>query len=640
MMFIDLLREYGTTCELEETLVTADPVLAGALLTRREHTEKRSRFYKILSRFALPGLHGILNMEGEEWKRHNAALLPIFATANVAKHADVMARTAQRHVAAWLRGVTAQHGVLPWAPEGGGRGRASADGQPPAVGAATGGPSLLEAVRGMGTDIFFQWALGLDPVARPEEDGAVSVALASDLARFGLVMATIAQKPLMLLKGLYDISVCTKDIQRDVQVLVGRAARLQQGPTAATTAPTAVTRMVAAGFSLKEMAAEVNHMHGAHKAAQYVLVHVLHDLCQPPVSAPTRPHDDASADAAGGPRPVRLVDVGGAWWRERLREEWADVLGGRAPVREDLGRLPVTGAVLSEAQRLHPVSLGVVRQTGAPLSIDGVTIPAGTESVILLAALHVHPALWMLPFVFAPHRWLSHEQVCAVLDRAERRGGRGGGGGGGGPRAPGASTTTTTTTEPTASTSRVWLVGGVPVTLSGDAPITGTALQKMDAPPSDPASDGDGPTSGAALSGERFETKPARLDIPAALVRPESERVIAPSFAFVPFLRGGRLCAGKELARLELFILLHGILSRVNLRTNVRYIGHIRGVAFGVGAGTVVGPLDLPSEEAQRADPSLLRVEEGFEGPVLLRLADDMYSRIDGDVPFTVTPLL
>jgi hypothetical protein len=540
-----------------------------------------------------------------------------------------------------------------------------------------GGPSLLDAVRGIGTDVYLQWALGLQ--MNSADDAKMANAIALDFARYGNLIAIMAQKPLNLLKNLYRMYTCTQDLREHTRKLVERAVVSNNvtregvhAPSAAASASAAaassistvastpsprvdaVSRMAAAGFAIPEMAAELNHIFGAHKAAVFVLVQSLHDLCQPPrvvscTTSPTNTNDDNIR------APMSLNDVGGLWWTERLREEWAEVLGvactgtgtggGNAPVsrsprREDIigsvPLLPLTVAVIEEATRLHTVSLGVVRQTGAPITVDGITIPSGTESVILISALHVHPALWIQPHNFCPHRWLSPQTMRAILERAQGKKVKE-------TKADAAATAEgTTTTNTTSTTSDVFLVDGIRVSMSAGAPVLGSARtalpggRKTEKGSEDSFEvDDDNEPTGSAQSPGRFhyESKPSRLDIESAVSSPDTPRP-APPFSFIPFLRGGRLCLGKDLARLELAVALHGILSRVNLRTHVRYIGHIHGVPVGTGVGTKLTEKDLPDLAS-----GVLRFEEGYQGPLQLLLSDDMYATIEGDVPFSVSSI-
>lgn len=615
LMFIDLIRKYGSTCELEDTLVTVDPVLAGVLLTQKIHYEYRSRWYVNFSRFVLPGLHGILNMEGEEWKRHTEILGPLFATNNVARYGDIMANIAARHTGAWLRGQTAgMHGKSLLPEEVITAGNATNGEQTPHYSSPGGGitnipstytyagSSLLEAVRGMGTEVFLQWALHLDPCTTDTNEQFLITKLVDDLTYYGTLVAKMAQKPIMLLSILYQLYASTKSLQKHIYLLANRARirmderklAILQGKNESLPPEDAIMRMVAAGFTLPETAAEVNHMHGAHKAATFVLTHIFHDLCQPGPKT-------ISSSSTG------LCDVGGVWWRERLREEWLTNLPhNRAPCRSDLSRsgcLPLTSAILEECERLHPVSLGIVRQTGAPLQIDDILLPSYIENVVLLWGIHMHPAIWMHPYEFHPHRWLTRIQIRTILERAESM--------------PSENRTLNSFGSNVHETTdrHTFTINGRIIDMDQGPDMIGTAIEAslnssntLNKPPT------------------VFERYPARLDMDEALKNPDKRRLVPP-FAHIPFVRGGRLCAGKELARLELAVLLHGVLSRIDVQTDVMYIGHIKGIPIGIGRGHKVSRTDLPDD---------MVIEPNYIGPLNLLLADDMYSRIDGDIPFYV----
>lgn len=193
-----------------------------------------------------------------------------------------------------------------------------------------------------------------------------------------------------------------------------------------------VTRMLAAGFSISEIAGEVNHIHGAHKAAAYVLTHVLHDLCQPAATqrSTAAPEPAARSDAGASPDSDAIPacassrDAGesisaqsGRWWAAAARAEALAVLGPSNPAtRKDIThRMPILKAIVLEALRRHVVSLGVVRRTGAPLRIDDTLIPSGTEIVILLQALHHSPRFWRRPMEFRPERWMTRDALRAAL---------------------------------------------------------------------------------------------------------------------------------------------------------------------------------------------------------------------------------
>jgi cytochrome P450 len=93
-------------------------------------------------------------------------------------------------------------------------------------------------------------------------------------------------------------------------------------------------------------------------------------------------------------------------WRERIRAELTSVLGARAyPTTEDIPRLPLFWGAIKETLRLYPVAMGIYRQIGRPLEIDGERIPTGTQVVVLPYALHRHADYWDEPQAFKPDRW-------------------------------------------------------------------------------------------------------------------------------------------------------------------------------------------------------------------------------------------
>jgi cytochrome P450 len=90
---------------------------------------------------------------------------------------------------------------------------------------------------------------------------------------------------------------------------------------------------------------------------------------------------------------------------ERLRAELAAVLGGRAPVYDDLARLPFTGMVLEEAMRLYPPVWLMSRVCQREDTIDGYRIPAGSLVIVSPYVLHRHPRYWPDPERFDPERF-------------------------------------------------------------------------------------------------------------------------------------------------------------------------------------------------------------------------------------------
>ncbi|MGK5552605.1 cytochrome P450, partial [Actinomadura kijaniata] len=97
--------------------------------------------------------------------------------------------------------------------------------------------------------------------------------------------------------------------------------------------------------------------------------------------------------------------------RPRLQEELsaeADALtSGGPPVPDDLARLPLTTALITETLRLHnPVWL-LMRRTHQPLSLGEALLPDGTEIIISPHVLHTDPAAYPDPLRFDPTRWTA-----------------------------------------------------------------------------------------------------------------------------------------------------------------------------------------------------------------------------------------
>ena len=161
--------------------------------------------------------------------------------------------------------------------------------------------------------------------------------------------------------------------------------------------------MVDADFSVPELANEVGHLHAAHKAIAFLTSFALYRLGK------------GSA---------------GFQWQQRMWDEFESVLGrGVAPTKDDLPNLHVCMSVWKETLRMHPISLGVMRETGADVEIpnlpDGkgpATIPAGTQVQVLLYALHHDPEYWENPHTFNPQRWIDADNVSAKSTFSARKG--------------------------------------------------------------------------------------------------------------------------------------------------------------------------------------------------------------------------
>jgi cytochrome P450 len=88
-----------------------------------------------------------------------------------------------------------------------------------------------------------------------------------------------------------------------------------------------------------------------------------------------------------------------------VRREITDVLAGRPPRAEDIGRLTATARAIKEAMRLYPPAYAMGRLTETDVTIGGHHVPAG--SIVLLSpwATQRRADLWPQPERFDPGRF-------------------------------------------------------------------------------------------------------------------------------------------------------------------------------------------------------------------------------------------
>jgi cytochrome P450 len=89
----------------------------------------------------------------------------------------------------------------------------------------------------------------------------------------------------------------------------------------------------------------------------------------------------------------------------KLHAELDSVLGGRAPVHEDLGKLVYTRMVIDESMRIYPPVHTIARQAIGEDVLVGRRIPKGSTVMIAPWVLHRHVKLWENPSVFDPERF-------------------------------------------------------------------------------------------------------------------------------------------------------------------------------------------------------------------------------------------
>lgn len=94
----------------------------------------------------------------------------------------------------------------------------------------------------------------------------------------------------------------------------------------------------------------------------------------------------------------------------RLADEGRAVLGGRRPTFDDLPRLGYALAVFKESMRLYPPAYLVGRETVAPITLGGHSIPADTMVIVNLYGLHRRADLFPLPERFDPDRFTAERE--------------------------------------------------------------------------------------------------------------------------------------------------------------------------------------------------------------------------------------
>ncbi|MGW4895433.1 cytochrome P450 [Kitasatospora sp. NPDC004240] len=89
---------------------------------------------------------------------------------------------------------------------------------------------------------------------------------------------------------------------------------------------------------------------------------------------------------------------------------------GTAPTPEALARLTYTHAVAQEVLRLHAPNAFLMRTAVREVRLGPYRIPAGTEILYSLTALHRDPALHPRPLHFDPERWLTDAPTATRTD--------------------------------------------------------------------------------------------------------------------------------------------------------------------------------------------------------------------------------
>ena len=343
--WVELTLKYGRTFRQGGLVLTCEPDAVRALLMDRHHAVKRPPVHRLMGQF--PGADGIVFMDGDPWLARTRALAPTFHQRNIDAYPGWVHETTLAHLARWRR----QERV----------------------------PDLYEAVQQLDAAAILRIGYGLDPgdpaairlmrtmvgykqlMTRPQRRHR--------LDELGLGASKLLALPWILL-GLGRLWMKTRDVRRTLRGVLDDGRMDSERPDW-------IRGLREAGIDGRELAEDLNHLYTAYNAIDYALTAALYELAR----------DRALA--------------------ETLRAEIVSVLDREPPTRHDLPRLRLTHAFMLEVLRRYPVTMGAARLTGAPLTIDGETIPAGTQVIVLLHALHHHPDFWDEPWRLKPERWLA-----------------------------------------------------------------------------------------------------------------------------------------------------------------------------------------------------------------------------------------
>jgi cytochrome P450 len=348
----------------------------------------------------LPGLDGVLFQDCEKWKEHTRALLPVFHSSNFSQFGEFMHRATLRHI-----------GIKDDDDDGGGGG-----GKTNSVSHEQFIKSIrtdaIKSMRYLGTTVLLAAGFGVDPNSEKGKQLRDAIMMYDEKTRFRWA----GKNPFKLIYALYWVWCDAQRIKKVVKSIVDtrrgkdKKQNIEEETTTAATIRDSkkpwthslnwIDSMTKANFSLHDISNEVNHLAAGHKAISIMITFAMYEL-------------------------ARNKD-----WQNKLREEFFNVLGqgsDKYPSKDMLEKLPVCLSVWKETLRMHPISLGVLRETGTDIETkqtddtgkgNSMIIPQGTPIEILLQALHFHPQYWNTPEKFDPGRWKNNiSQRSTVSDR-------------------------------------------------------------------------------------------------------------------------------------------------------------------------------------------------------------------------------
>src|SRR5215831_2033754 len=246
--WLEMVLRHGKTFRVQDYVVTCDTRLVEPLMLHRAHTRRRSRPHRMLGR--IPGVNGLLCLDGPRWEVQHRALAPTMTREHVARHADLM------HAA-----------TLEW------------------TRACPGGDDLVSAMTRLGASIVLQIGYGLnpsDPLARGYAQELIGYKHRAEprQPRYRFDVLGIGADKLLALPWLCSSFV---NLHRRVVRMRRLMPRLlAERARCPVRAPNWIDRLAAEQLPLPELTSALNHMYGAYNTLDYMTAAVLYDLSRHP----------------------------------------------------------------------------------------------------------------------------------------------------------------------------------------------------------------------------------------------------------------------------------------------------------------------------------------------------------------------
>lgn len=341
-----LTEKYGKNFLYQGTVVTCDPSVIEMLLMERSHTRKRSIIYRFLYKL-IPLPYGLLFLDGNLWQKKLQTVMPVFTRPNISQYTGFMHQYLLQMIHDWDT-------INQFS-------------------------DLYSKVVEINAGLLMKVGFGLNPdTVFAKELAGILVDYKFDLMDSRTRLDEFGMSPKMIGRLPKFIIAERKRKKKRQQLNKQIQSIINSGILEKNAGLNWISSLQEAGFSVVEIANEVNHLYGAYNALDYTITCAIYELGRNP-------------------------DL-----QEQLKKELS--ISDDLPVgitHQAFGKIPHTIHFMQEVFRFYPVSMGVSRRTGEAIVTPDLDIPAGQEILIALYALHHHPDYWEHPEQFNPGRWVK-----------------------------------------------------------------------------------------------------------------------------------------------------------------------------------------------------------------------------------------